>query len=115
MRVALYGQLSEQRKAYDNQRVCKSKKMMRLVNNELPDAVDYHGNTNSSDDHGDTNLSWWRDVYGFDMRSEQTFLVDHSKNEDGSDVDKEGFLILEPIVTYFSPRKVHLIVFINKV
>lgn len=103
MRVTLCGQLSEQRRAYDNQRVCKSK---RIFNNEPSEIVV---------NHGDTDLSWWRDVYGFDMRSEQTFLVDHSKNKDGFDMDKEGFLIIEPIVTYFSPRKVNLIVFINKI
>jgi len=106
MRVALYGQLSEQRKAYDNQRNSKSKKIMTTIDNKLSEIVD---------DHSDTDLSWWRNVYGFDMRSEQTFLVDHSKSEDGgSDVDKEGFLIIEPIVTYFNPRKVHLILFIIK-
>jgi len=37
----------------------------------------------------------------------------HANNEDCTDVDSDGFLIMEPIVTYFNPKKVNLfIVFI---
>lgn len=102
MRVTLYGQLLEQRKAFENQRVCKSKENLKLVDNELKCVIK---------DHDDTNLSWWRDVYGFDMRSKQSFLVDSSENN-CNDMEKDGFLILEPINTHFNRKKVNLIVFI---
>lgn len=110
MCITLYGQLSEQRRAYENRRSRKFSKKNKnkalnncvVKNKEKETIIDGYDTDSSSDS---TWCSWWSDVYGFDMRSKPEFLVNHfSERRYSSD-----FVLTEPIITFFDPYKVNLL------
>lgn len=118
MCVTLYTQLLEQRRVYEQQRFSKVKKKKNKscdknsrqikFDQSLMDGYD----TDSSSDS--TICSWWGDVYGFNMKSKSEFLVDaNSDSEEGSNLDGDGWRVMtEPIIAFFDPCKVYLILFV---
>lgn len=111
MCVTLYGQLVENRQVYENQRIRKNKKekMNKKSNNQIPQksvnqlvTKDYDSDSSSDS----TWTTWWRDVYGFDMRSRAEFLVIRdSENKNCSQFNKWR-IMPEPIFAFFDPYKV---------
>lgn len=104
--VSLYGQLLEQKTIYDNQRIHKNSKNNKLnsVARKNPDesSTKEYDSDSSSDS---TNCSWWRNVYGFDMRVPREFIVDsHSKNAANHNY---WCIMPEPIIQFFDPCKVN--------
>jgi len=109
MCVTLYAQLSEQRTLYENSRIRKNKnKKLENFYNIKKEQSEIDGfNSDSSSDS--TCCSWWKDAYGFDMRSSVQFLInDNSESGDFSRHDKKWYIMPEPIFTYFDPCKVKL-------
>jgi len=115
MCVTLYGQLLEQKRTYENRRIRKNKKKNKEFDNycvhksnvdQAEDTEEY--NSDSSSDS--TWCSWWKDVYGFDMRSKEEFIVlDNSVDRDHCNSGKEKWCIMpEPLFAHFDPFKVKL-------
>lgn len=110
MCITLYGQLSEQRRAYENRRNRKHSKKNKkktldkcVVKKKEKESISDAYDTDSSSDS--TWCSWWSDVYGFDMRSKPEFLVNNF-SESGYSSD---FVMTEPIISFFDPYKVNLL------
>lgn len=95
MSVSLYGHISEHRKAYENQRIRKNK-------NKVDQAVVSDYDSDSSSDS--TRSSWWSNVYGFDMRSNPTYLVD--KKSDNEETEEKWYIMPEPITSHFNSSRV---------
>lgn len=95
MTVSLYGHLLEHRKAYENQRVRKNK-------NKVDQTVVTDYDSDSSTDS--TRSSWWSNVYGFDMRSNPTYLVD--KKSDNGEAEEKWYIMPEPICSHFNSTRV---------
>lgn len=112
--VSLYGQLLENRRAYENGRIRKypkkteNKNQQGGLNNknaEHSEREDY--DTDSSTDS--TLCSWWSNVYGFDMRSNPLFVEDPSSKP--GDISNQWCIMSEPVTTFFDPSKVNFILF----
>lgn len=108
MCVTLYGQLLEQRRVFGNCRLRKStkKKTYKKYVNKYGKSEAQSSDTDSSTDS--TLCSWWKNVYGFDMRSNTEIVVDsNSESVDCPDSAKDEWHIMdEPLVTFFDPCKV---------
>ncbi|VVC44125.1 Protein arginine N-methyltransferase,S-adenosyl-L-methionine-dependent methyltransferase [Cinara cedri] len=103
--VSLYGQLLEQKNTYDNQHIHKNSKNTKLnavAKQILDESLTKEYDSDSSSDS--TNCSWWKNVYGFDMRIQKEFINDfHSKS---STKHKDWCIMPDPIITFFDPCKV---------
>lgn len=99
--VSLYGHLSEHRKAYENQRLRKGKNKNKVDQTVVTD-YDSDSSTDS------TNCSWWSNVYGFDMRSNPTYLVD--KKSDNGETEEKWYIMPEPIYSHFNSSRVKCLV-----
>lgn len=111
--VSLFGHLSDHRRAYENRRVRKFKTKEKNKNTNCPtfnkqkQEEDSYDTDSSSDS---TWCSWWRDVYGFDMRSKPDMLVDRmSGNENCYDSNKSWCVMTEPLVAFFDPCRVNVL------
>lgn len=114
--VSLYGQLSDQRRAYENRRIRKLKPKEKNKNTNHPkfnkklESEEESCDTDSSSDS--TWCSWWKDVYGFDMRSKPDMWVDQfPENENSSDSNKEWCVMTEPLIAFFDPCRVNFPMF----
>lgn len=108
MCVTMYCHLLEQRRAYLNQRIYQmnNNKKHRKPNSTHNETLnDFDDNLNDDS----TSISWWKNVYGFDMRSKAQFIVD-SYSENGENDDQEWCVMSEPLVQFFDPYKVNLFV-----
>lgn len=113
--VSLYGQLLENRRAYENGRIRMHPKKTENKNSQdclsKENAVQSEVGGYDTDSSTDSTLcSWWSNVYGFDMRSNPVVVEDPSSKLGGS--SKQWCIMTEPVTTFFDPRKVNLIVFV---
>jgi hypothetical protein len=115
--VSLYGQLSDQRRAYENRRIRKLKTKEKKKNTNYPkfskkklESEEEDCDTDSSSDS--TWCSWWKDVYGFDMRSKpDTWIDQFPGDENCSGSNKEWCVMPEPLIAFFDPCRVNLHMF----
>lgn len=114
MCVSIYCQLLENRLLYSNQRISKINRKKKYKNPSSYKLKDRSNqclleNSDDSDSSSDdsTNCSWWKNVYGFDMRSKAHFIVD-SNSEDEDSNTREWRVMSEPIIQFFDPFKVML-------
>lgn len=115
MCVILYGQLIEHKHTYENRRIRKNKIKNKEINNcdvyktndDQTENTDEYNSDSSSDSLWN---SWWKDLYGFDLRSKEEFIVlDESVNKDDCNSGKEKWSIMpEPMFVNFDPYQVKL-------
>lgn len=115
MCVTIYGQLLEHRQAYSNQRIYKTnkkkkyKKLNEYMHKEkLNQSLTKNNDCDSSSDDS-TNCSWWKNVYGFDMRSKAQFIVDSNSESEDNNSTREWRVMSEPLVQFFDPCRVNLL------
>lgn len=116
--VSLYGQLSDQRRAYENRRVRKFKTTEKNKKHNIPTfnkkKLESEEELCDSDSSSDSTwCSWWKDVYGFDMRSKPDMLVDELTDSENFSASKKKWCVMsEPIVSFFDPYRVNFQMFL---